>query len=95
MYLNSNIQVQERFFDLLHHINENHSLKSLSSFLLNLKKLHTREGDIVEVYGVRDKDEVSLLWWRTDEYGDPIKDHPYMVGGLLYHPHSDEWSVNT
>ena len=95
MYLNSHPNMQQEFFDLLLHVLNNHSDKSRRSFLRCLEKLQNREGDVIEIYSVWPNESVGILFRRVDEYGDPDQGDPYMVGGLEYHSHSDEWSVNT
>jgi len=95
MYLHPNVQVQEQFFSLLLDVMENHSEKSQKSLLLKLKQLHQREGDIIQIYGVYRDYEFQLCWRRVDEYREPIEGQPFMVGGLVYHPHSDEWGIHT
>jgi hypothetical protein len=95
MYISGQSPMQKDFFDLFFHVMNNHSEKSKKSFIQNLERLHTRyENRIVEIYGVHRGQEVSLLWRNKNEYDEPISE-PVLVGGLVYHAHSDSWSVNT
>ena len=95
MYINEHPKVHKDFFDLFFHVMNNHSENSRNSFLKNLQNLHNRyENRIVEIYGVYKLQEVSVLWRNKNEYGEPISE-PVLVGGLVYHAHSDTWGVHT
>lgn len=86
-------------------VSRTHSVQSVSSLTEKLDYLRSYgdgKFDVVIVSAHHDHHsgqvEFSLNWiFKNDqaEHTHPIYQKSWMIGGLVYHPHTDEWGVHT
>lgn len=84
-------------------VSRTHSVQSVSSLTNKLDYLRTYgdgKFDVVILcagqYGSSFQIEFGLKWvFKTGNGENPMEKEPWMVGGLVYHTHTDEWGIHT
>jgi hypothetical protein len=92
--LGQNTVAQNQILAVIAECLAHHSAESRKSLAVKIKQLYQRN-EIVCLYRVdaREKEiEFGLAFYRDD---DEIMREPFMIGGLVYHAHSDEWGIHT
>ena len=106
LLVSTNRYAQEEILVGMAKVQLHHSSESRQSFMQALEGLRLRTDLDVVITGyfeARNSSqlEFGLAWFRksggTDQYQHPgsTPQNVFMLGGLVYHPHSDQWSIHT